>query len=81
MSETATITVAKIRDGEGQPTCCWWEQRCPFLMCSGFGTREHCFLLDGCGKQRPQIERREHGKGTTIPHASCPVWHGQEVKP
>lgn len=76
MSETATITVAKIRDGEGQPTCRWWEQRCPFLMYSRFGAQEHCYW----GGHRVLL-RREHGMGTTIPDASCPVWHGQEVKP
>ena len=81
MTETATITVPKIRDGEGQPTCCWWEHRCPFLMQSGFGTHEHCFWtwIEGSGKYRPQLERREHGRGTTIPAARCPVWHGQEA--
>ena len=77
MSETATVTVPKIRDGEGRPTCCWWEHQCPFLMHSGFGTREHCFWLEGRGRYRRQLERREHGKGTTIPDARCPVW--QEV--
>lgn len=76
--ETATITVPKIRDNDGQPTCRWWGQHCPFLMHSGFGTREHCFWMEGSGKHRPQLERREHGIGTTIPHQQCPVW---EVQP
>ncbi len=76
--ETATITIPRIRDSEGQPTCRWWEHHCPFLMSSGFGTREHCFWLEGCGKHRPQLERRDNGNGTTIPHQQCPVW---EAKP
>lgn len=73
-TETTTITVARIRDGDGQPTCRYWEHVCPFLLTSGFGTREHCFWLEGSGKHRPQLERREFGKGTTIPHQCCPVW-------
>ena len=76
--ETATITIRRIRDNDGQPTCRWWDHHCPFLMQSAFGTREHCFWMEGSGKHRPQLERREHGKGTTIPHPCCPVW---EVQP
>lgn len=76
MSETATITVPKICDGEGQPTCCYWDHRCPFLWHSHWGTREQCFWLDGYAGE---LQRREHGRGTTIPAARCPVWHGQEA--
>lgn len=76
-TETTTITVSKIRDGDGQPTCRYWEHICPFLMVSGFGTREHCFWQLDNRHRWPQLERREHGKGTTIPHSCCPVWDVQ----
>lgn len=77
-TETTAIMVPKIRDGDGQPTCRYWDQICPFMMHSSFGTREHCFWLDGAGKYRPQLERRHDERGpfmgTTIPHENCPVW-------
>jgi hypothetical protein len=77
VTETTTITVPKIRDGEGQPTCSWWEHRCPFLMHSRFGTVEHCYWqTPGQG-----LLLRRGDRGPTIPHARCPVWHGQEVRP
>jgi hypothetical protein len=48
-----------------------------FLMTSGMGTREHCYWLDGKGRDRPQLLRRENGAGTTIPHDSCPLWRNR----
>lgn len=73
--ETTTITVSKIRDNEGEPTCFWWEHCCPFFMTSGFGTREHCFWMTDNGKRQPLLKRRNDGSGTTIPHEKCPVWN------
>ena len=78
-NETAAISVPKIRDNDSQPTCLFWEKVCPFYMQSGFGTREHCYWQLGKGKYRPQLERRDHGMGTTIPHQQCPVW--EEAQP
>jgi len=75
--ETYAITVTRIRDSEGQPTCRWSEHHCPFLITSGFGTREHCFLFEDSDKHSPQLERRDNGTGTTIPHQQCPVWESQ----
>lgn len=72
MTETTTITVPRIRDGDGQPTCCWWKQTCPFMMHSRFGTVKHCYW-----NSERLLQRREHGKGTTVPHATCPVWNGE----
>ena len=33
-----------------------------------------CDREDPFSRRRPQLERREHGVGTTIPHPCCPVW-------
>lgn len=77
-TETTAIMVRKIRDGDGQPTCRYWDEICPFMMQSGLGTRDHCFWLGGSGKYRVQLERRHDERGpfmgTTIPHKNCPVW-------
>ena len=75
--EFTTINIPRIRDNDGQPTCCWWGHHCPFLMQSGFGTRKHCYWQSVSTSIIPQLQRRENGNGTTIPHQQCPVWEGQ----
>lgn len=74
MTETTTITVPRIRDGDGQPTCCWWVHHCPFLTYTDHAV-EVCSWLNV-----RLINLRDHGKGTTIPHANCPVWNGEVSK-
>ena len=78
MNETTAVAFPKIRDGEDQPTCLYREKVCPFYMQSDFGAREHCYWLRGKGKYRTQLERRDHGKGTTLPHEQCPIWEGPQ---
>lgn len=82
MTETINLRVTRYRDASGEPTCIADAQAgdfCPFVMISGLGTREHCFWQDGCGKHRDQLQRRDNGAGTTIPHGSCPVWQSEET--
>lgn len=77
-TETTAIMVPKIRDGNGQPTCRYWDEICPFMMYFSFSTREHCFWPDDTGRYRPELERRHDQRGPflgpTIPHKNCPVW-------
>jgi hypothetical protein len=73
--ETTTISVVKLRDQNGEPTCRWGKNHCPFLWYSVFGTREHCFWRGS----NFLIERRDDGSGTTVPHSECPVWEMKHV--
>lgn len=76
------MAIQRYVDNDGQPTCaadvankCY----CPFLSTSVFGTREHCFweMRDNPGPHPPQLERRDRGRGFTIPYPGCPLWHRQ----
>lgn len=82
--EAVNLPVMRYRDSDGNPTCIADARNgsyCPFLTTSGFGTREHCFWLEGSVKSRPQLERRNRGYGTTIPHKECPLWLPVELTP
>lgn len=68
MTDTATITVPRIRDLDGQPTCSYAGLRCPFLTYD-IDIVERCSWLNA-----RLINLRDQGRGTTIPHANCPVW-------
>ena len=69
----AMIKVSKIRDGDNQPTCNWWDSKCPFYQSRHFGTAEHCFWEHSS----MPLERRDYGNGTTMPHDKCPIWSEQ----
>jgi len=71
MSETVLIAVPRVRDLDGQPTCSYGEQRCPFLT-YGNDAVEVCLWSN-----KRLINLREQLRGSTIPHANCPVWNGE----
>lgn len=68
-----TITVPKLHDNQGNPTCCtqWGvrENTCPLLRVQGIKS------LELCNWTGDELFRRDNGIGKLIPSSECPI-HG-----
>lgn len=81
MNETTSLTVVRYRTKDGLPTCAAnfeTGEVCMFYATQRFGCSETCLFSDKSDRIWQSMARRDQGRGTLIPLATCPVW--QEVK-
>lgn len=76
--ETATMTIDRYRDKNGNPTCAINFETgdvCVFYATQKFGCTATCWFADQCSNKKWQlILRRDNGNGSLIPLADCPIW-------
>lgn len=68
MIETTQIEIPRFRDHRDLPTCATNGLQCPFLMNSA---REYLCYWD----TDAVLDSRDGGRGSLVPHESCPVWY------
>jgi hypothetical protein len=72
MLEIKTLSIKKLRDSYGNPTCATNLEKCDFYISENG--------IEICHFKREAIDRRgENQKGTIIPCSHCPLWSNDEL--